>query len=65
MSCLKGYAHHFDRAKALEEEGKWGLAADAWKRAADLASSGKIWKRDNNRSLCCRRKHNQQQRGAS
>lgn len=65
MSCLKGYAHHFDRAKAFEEEGKWGLAADAWKRAAALASSGKIWKRDHNRSLCCRRKFTQQQREAS
>lgn len=65
MSALKGYAYHFDRAKAFEEEGKWGLAADAWKRAAKLAPSGKIWQRDNNRSLHCRRKFTQQQREAS
>lgn len=65
MSGQKWYAHHYERAKALEEEGRWGLAADAWKRAAKLAPSGKIWQRDNNRSLYCRRKFNQQQREAS
>ncbi|WP_421238543.1 hypothetical protein [Aeromonas enteropelogenes] len=65
MSKLKGYAYYFDRAKTFEEEGKWGLAADAWQRAVKLAPSGQIWKRDNNRMLHCRRKHNRQQREAS
>ncbi len=59
MSGQKWYSHHYDRAKEFEEKEKWGMAADAWKRAAKLAPSGKIWQWDNNRSLFCRRKANQ------
>ncbi|KHA57150.1 hypothetical protein NM74_08010 [Aeromonas hydrophila] len=55
-----GYAHHRAKAQALEEQGQWARAAEAWKRAMSTHCSMANWREADARRVFCRRKLNQQ-----